>query len=224
MRIAQVEFEKKRAHDIIARSREEIAELDTETASLQHEIRTARPDLDALLAEKSEVERNVGAATARQEALEQEWNNRSEAVRELGIAAIQVQNELKNAGAALERAELQTDNIHIAVARQKAEAAAAAETIATVDAGIAEHQAALDVLRRELEELQARLAAADEETAGVRDEIHRLELGHQGQAQDRTTTRSGTLHEQELQLAGPAGKGGAPPRARLGGIRADPGS
>jgi chromosome segregation protein len=199
MRIAQMEFEKKRAADIVSRNREEIAAIEAEAAALRSEIEGSIPGLEALTDEKTGVERSYGASAAGLEALEREWNDRSTAARDLGIAVVRARNELENARSALDRAELQTDELHIAIARHKADAVTAGESIAGTEAHMAEHEAALDALQGEFSALLAVQSAAEKQAAAVRGESHRIELAIRDQRRLHDDTLR-DLHEHELQL------------------------
>ena len=70
MRIAQLEFEKKRAGDLIARNKELMEDLAAESADLEASIATENPVLEALRVEKGETERGLGAVTNELQALE----------------------------------------------------------------------------------------------------------------------------------------------------------
>lgn len=199
MRIAQVQFEKKRAQEISGRNREESEELQGEAADLRKQLDDEAPALEALRTEKSDTERNAGAAASKLEELEEEWNQRSEEVRALGIAVVEARNDLANAGSELERTGTLIEETGASIGRYQTEAAQAAETIAATEASVAEHSMELERLKAELVSLQTHRGAIEEETSTCREEMHAIELAIKDQRRTHDESLR-MLHEHELQL------------------------
>ncbi len=199
MRIAQLAFEKKRASDVIARNTEDVEELAAESAGLQEALARGLPDLEAQKARQSEVERMTGAAAHELQSLEEEWNVLSKGVTDLGIAAVQVRGELQNAHNDLERAEQTTGDILEAVEKRKSDILTTEEEIGSTELFVDENSRVLESLHQELASVEVRRTREEEATAGVREEIHRIELAIKDQRRTHDDSMRVT-HEHELQL------------------------
>ncbi len=205
MRIAQVAFEKKRAADIIARNQEEIQVLAAEVADLQSLIASDAPALAALGEEKAEAERATGAATRELEVLEGEWNARAREMNDGEIALVTLRAELQNADERLARTAGSAFEAEALIARREEEKEVGTRAIAADDHAVARSTQTLEELREVLGVVGARREAVEKETAGIRDEIHSIELA----IKDRRRTHDEslrTVHEHELRLADLRGK------------------
>ncbi len=199
VRIAQLEFEKRRAGEIIARNREIIAVLERDAAALRLEIEAAAPSLATLKARKSDAERQYGAIAAALETLESEWNKRSSEVNELGISIVRSRNDASNARAELEWTLSQTDVTHEAIEKRRAEAGVSGEAIVSTESSMLESQVEQGHLQEELNRLHSAQSEAEHLTSGIRDDIHRIELAIKDQRRTHDESLR-VLHEHELQL------------------------
>jgi chromosome segregation protein len=199
VRIAQVEFGRKRAGDIIERNNAEIAGLNAEIDVLQTDIDAAKPGLDTLLAEKDEAERTFGAVNADLEQIEEEWNSKSEALRSAEMQLVQIRHDVNSARTALDRAERDAEEKREAVKRYSSEGSAAAAEVLRVEAVIAEHQLHLDGLQDELRTLQEHRKVEVDGASRIRSDMHSLELTIKDRRREHDDSLK-LLHEQELQL------------------------
>jgi chromosome segregation protein len=205
MRIAQVAFEKKRAADIIARNREDMQGLASEVSELQSLIASDAPALAALGEEKVEAERAIGAATRELEVLEEEWNGRAREMNDGEIALVTLRGELQNAIDRLARTGGSAVEAGALIARREEEKELGGRAILADEAAVTESTRSLEGLREVLGVVGARREAVEQETAGIRDEIHAIELA----IKDRRRTHDDalrTVHEHELRLADLRGK------------------
>jgi chromosome segregation protein len=199
MRIAQVEFEKKRASDLIARNSEEVEELTAESAGLQEELALDGPELEALRTRQSDVERRTGAASSERQSLEEEWNVLSRGVADLGIAVVQIRGELQNTRNDLERSEHTIQDILDTVEKRKSDVRETEEAIASTELFIDENSRVMEGLQQELAVVETRRMQEEEASSGVREAIHTIELS----IKDQRRTHDDSMrvsHEHELQL------------------------
>ena len=199
MRIAQLAFEKKRAEDSVARNAEAIAELTAEAEELRGIVRGAEPDLVRLAAEKSEVERTVGAGTLEMTGLEEEWDQRSARVNQDRIALLTVRNDLQNVQADIERTVASLMEAGAMLQRNEREQRLAAEEIDGARASMEANAEEILQLRSGLEELDRVRASVEEEASRVREEIHQREL----HIKDHRRTHDDALrlaHDTELKV------------------------
>jgi chromosome segregation protein len=200
VRIAQVAFEKKRALDVIARNREDVATLAEELDSLREAVEIDRPAIEALRERKAETERNLGALTHSVEGLDREWTGRVAVVRDLDIALVTAQGELQNARNDVRRADASEAELEQSLQRHRAALEEMRLEIADTDLRSGGNLAALEDLRREMEALEQSQAAGEADAVSIRDEIHAVEL------RIKDLRRTGddllrSMHESELKAA-----------------------
>ena len=199
MRIAQVQFEKKRAADIIAGSREESVQIDEEASALRKEIEESSPLLVEARGEKDRVEREQGGLAKELELLEKEWNQRSEELQQSGLEIVRCTHDLENARAEDRRAEETIGELQRTIAANESELAAAEEATRGLEAGVQGYDAQLELLRKELAVLEARRNDAEAAAMTAREEIHRVELGIKDQRRSHDESLE-ALHAHELQV------------------------
>jgi chromosome segregation protein len=199
MRIAQVQFEKKRATDILAHNQEVLAAIAEESEGLRAEMDAASPLLGAAQADKTEIDNSQTALAAELEGLEREWNTRSERLQEIGLELVRLTNDLDNARNEDLRTAQALDEAQRAIAGYDAEAATGSDTIRELQARIAEHEIELGRLRGDLSALESKRNDAESATAKARDDIHRVELGIKDQRRSHDESLQ-ALHAHELQL------------------------
>jgi chromosome segregation protein len=200
MRMAQLEFERKRAHDIIAKNNEEVNVLNDEVEKLQQTLAASAPKLENLRAEKSLVEQMVGRAVQERERLEAEYESRARAVKELEIEVVQIKNELQNAENELQRSREAIAGIIGSLQKRDADIASAERDIIATQATVEQNAIQLAALRNELEALERRKQEVERENIHLREEMHRIQL----RLKDERRTHDDTLqavHELELKIA-----------------------
>ena len=199
MKMAQLQFEKKRAGDIIAKNKEEIETLATEVSALSAEIADGEPPLEVSRQEKTEVERNVGAISNEIEALEREYAGHSRIVNDLEITIVKLKGELQNARNDLQRADATIADIHETLGRRENDVRQAQEDITLAQGILQENATTLSLLNEELKMLDANKADVEEESTYAREEIHRIELKIKDERRQHDDSMKAT-HELELKI------------------------
>ncbi|MER3524505.1 MAG: chromosome segregation protein SMC [Ignavibacteria bacterium] len=200
MRIAQLEFERKRANDIIAKNVEELSALHAETTRRQDDITTSAPTLERLREEKTAVEQRIGKVAQEREVLEAEYERRAAAVKELEIQAVQLKGDLQNAENELQRSRDTIAGIVAALAQRQADSEAGHQDIATAEASIAENAEALAVLQHELDLLVRHKQEVEQENARLREEMHRIQMHIKDERRIHDDTLK-AVHDTELKIA-----------------------
>ncbi|MBI5474253.1 MAG: chromosome segregation protein SMC, partial [Ignavibacteriae bacterium] len=197
MRMAQLEFERKRANDVIEKNKEEITSLLQELQELEASIEAASPELDQLREEKSAIERSLGAATQELESIEVAYNECSTRVKEVEIRAVQLHGELQNTENELQRSNESISTIITTLDKRDVDVRAAREEIDVARSTVDENAEALATLTEELGVLESRRAAVEQENLHVREEMHRIQM----KIKDERRTHDDTLkHVHELEL------------------------
>lgn len=200
MQMAQLQFEKKRAEDIIARNNEEIASLESESDTLSLEITQSDPPLEAMRRDKADVERQVGAITNEIESIERDYAERSRIVNDLEIGIVKLDGELQNAQNDLKRADATIASTHETLTRRDEDVRQAQESIASTQQLLSEHASILTALNQERAVLEETRSAIEAESTHVRDEIHRIELKIKDERRHHDDSMKAT-HELELKIA-----------------------
>jgi chromosome segregation protein len=199
MRMAQLQFEKKRAGDIIARNKEEIETLAAEVMALASEIAEGEPPLEALRYEKTDVERKVGAISNEIEALEREYADRSRIVNDLEISIVKLKGELQNAVSDLQRTDATITDIHQTLSRRDTDIRQSQEDIKLARGIVQENAASLAALIEDLKLLEERKIAVEDESTHAHEEIHRIELKIKDERRNHDDSMKAT-HELELKI------------------------
>jgi chromosome segregation protein len=200
MRIAQLEFEKKRAVDIVAKNSEEIDHLSRELVSLERELEQEYPAVEALRDEKGEVERQTGAKTHERELLEAEWNGRSTQVQELGIALVKVRGDRQNALSDVVRADEAIGSVKASIQKLGEDLLTATGEIATSEVEVGDNARVLDQYLDRKHELEQKAGVARKDTDRIREEMHQIEL----RAKDLRKSAEECLkstHDHEMRIA-----------------------
>jgi chromosome segregation protein len=199
VRMAQLQFEKKRAEETIARNREDIGALESESGQLAGEIAAAAPDLEQLEREKGEVERNTGAAALELDRTGKEWSERSNVVQDMGIRIATLKGELQSTQNDLQRADESIADIVATLARRTEDIRRAGEEIAAAEAGVAENSRTLAAMQEELAAVERRRVAVEQEFSSLRDEMHTIELRIRDERRRHDDSLK-SVHELELKL------------------------
>ena len=200
MRMAQLQFEKKRAGDIIAKNKEEIDSVTAEVAGLSSEIVEDEPALNALQAEKTDVERNVGAISNEIETLEEDYAGRSRVVNELEIAVVKVKGEFQNSENDLKRTDSSVESTRETLSRRDQDILDARDAIASAREVLEGNAAISATLEDELKLLKTRQDEVENESSHAREEIHRIELKIKDERRSHDDSMKAT-HELELKIA-----------------------
>ncbi len=200
VRIAQLEFERKRANDVTAKNNEEIETTKREGEELQAIVAAAAPELERLREEKSVVERTTGAAVQERAALEAEYERRAGLVKELEIRAVQAKADLQNTENELQRSHETIAALGAAFTKRDGEIREALEEISATRAAVDENAGLLAALMQEMKVLDSRKAEVERENVRLREDMHRIEL----KIKDERRTHDDTLqavHDLELKIA-----------------------
>ncbi len=191
MQIAQVQFEKKRGKDTIARSAQGIETLEAEQSSLRGKIETFVPEAEELEGKKQAIE-EVSKGLAREVAnLENVVSEKSRIVNERGTHLVRVQGKQANVQNQIDYARTTVVTLAESVEMREEEIGQARAEIERIRMEAEEDEALLRHLRSELTTAKDSSRQIEEELDRRRAEIHELE--------QRIKTER-TRHDQSLNL------------------------
>jgi len=200
VRMAQLEFEKKRAGDVILKNREEMERLETESTELQQEMAGHAPDLDRLKAEKGEIERRVGSLQLETELLEREWNDRSKSVGEVSVREATLRGDHQNAVNDLARSDQRLRDISAGIEGLNADIRSAGEQIEVTDASMIDTGKDAEALEAGLISIEERRAEIARHVAADREEIHAIEMRIKDDRRSHDDSMT-AMHDLELRIA-----------------------
>ncbi|MBX2990472.1 MAG: chromosome segregation protein SMC [Bacteroidetes bacterium] len=200
MRIAQLEFERKRARDVMEKNTEEIQTLNAEANELLAVIASEAPELDKLREEKTAVEQNVGAATSERETLESDFERLSKEVNELEIKAVQLGGTLQNTENESTRSRESIAAIALTLDKRETDIGVAQQEISHINSSVEEDAIVLGELMAELSRLELHRSNVERENLHLREEMHRIQLKIRDERRSHDDTIQ-AVHDLELKIA-----------------------
>ncbi|MBI3586795.1 MAG: chromosome segregation protein SMC [Ignavibacteriales bacterium] len=176
VRIATLEFEKRRASESIERNKVESGKLEQEITTLSDELAHLVPALQKLEEDKAEVERLSGVASSELETMEALWNEYSRIANEANVQVLSLKSEERSIQQEIEYAATTIKSIAATFDQRTADIAAAKEEIEQLGVEIQETEEALVGAREEFTSLTERKKAAEQEVTTKRSQVHEIEL------------------------------------------------
>ncbi|MBI3004653.1 MAG: chromosome segregation protein SMC [Ignavibacteriales bacterium] len=199
VRIAQLEFEKKRAHESIERNKTEAEKQQQEVVSLIGELEKLTPAIDHCERQKTETEHLVGISSSALAAMETLWNEHSKAANEAHLQVLALKSEERSILQSIEHTQSTLHSIATTLDQRTQEIASAKIEIGTIADGIKEFESSLSEGRKEFEALLERKKSVDIEFVAKRANIHEIEL----KLKDERLKQQGSLkaaHDLEFKI------------------------
>ncbi|HXG37541.1 MAG TPA: chromosome segregation protein SMC [Bacteroidota bacterium] len=199
VRIAQLEFEKKRAYENIQRNEAERERIEQEIQQLKAELDTLLPSIESSEQEKSDAERRVGVISNELEGMEAEWNEYSRMANEAHVAVLSLKSEERSIQQEIEHVTSRIQTLSETFDQRTADIAAAKEEIDRLAEEMRETEELLIATRAELDALKEKKLAADEELTAKRGQVHEIELKLKDERQKHEGRLQAT-HDLEIKL------------------------
>ncbi|MBI5464774.1 MAG: chromosome segregation protein SMC [Ignavibacteriales bacterium] len=199
VRIAQLEFEKRRAEENIERNTGEVRKLAEETSSLSAELSTLSPRVDQLESEKTEAERNAGVFTSELETMETLGLEYARAANEAHVSLLNVRAEERQLQQSIEHATSTLSSIDGSIGHRHQEISASRAEIERLNQELAAMRRELTAVREEFTSALERKKSVDHDYASKRTQAHEIEL----KLKDERLKQEGSLkaaYDLELKL------------------------
>jgi chromosome segregation protein len=199
IRIAQIEFEKKRAQDNIERNDTETEKLGQEIELLNKEIQTLTPSVAALERKQAEAEQQVGAAMSEVETMDALWNEYAAVAQEANLAVLAVKSEERSV---LQEKEFSTTTLQTVATtfdQRTEEGFKAKEDIGTITTDLEAIALSLREIQQEYNTVLEQKKTVDQEFSAKRSQIHEIEL----KLRDERLKQEGSLksaHDLEIKI------------------------
>ncbi len=200
MKIAQVEFEKKRAGDSIQRNEEECSRLQQEIATIDGPFSEYTPIIGQLENERSETERNLGVVQSELEKLEADWDKHSTIVNDLSVQMATLKGEERNLTRESEHADETMSDIRTTLERRDTDIDFARKEIQKREIEQEENHRILQDLKAEFEASEGKRDDVQHEYIAKKDEIHSLQMKIRDERQRHDASMSIT-HEMEMKIS-----------------------
>ncbi|MHB1050573.1 MAG: chromosome segregation protein SMC [Bacteroidota bacterium] len=200
MRIAQIEYEKKRMVENVERNTAENNRLLEEASGLNDELKNLQPEIEGMEKEKSTAEQQSGAATSELETMEVMWNEFSQIATDAQLEMMRLENEEKNAARELEYTAATIANIAGTMAQRDADIVNAQREIARLQVDLQSNASDLEQLDIRLKEIVERKRVAQQQFNTKRNQAHDIELKLKDarRMHDSSLSRS---HELEMRIS-----------------------
>jgi chromosome segregation protein len=176
IRIAQLEFEKKRAGEIIERNQTEAQKLQQEIELLAQELNALGPAVERLEQEKTEAERLSGAAASELETMEALWNEYSRVTNEASVHVLSLKGEERSVHQDIDHTASTLQSVVATFDQRTADIVAAREEIEHLAIDMKETEDGLSSARVELTSLNEKKKALEKEVAAKRGQVHEIDL------------------------------------------------
>ena len=199
VRIATVEFEKKRAQETIERNSAESARLKQEIETLRQDLDQLQPQLQQLERQKDESERMVATMAGEMESMEARWSEYSRIANEANVHVLTLKSEERSLQQDIEHATATIETLLGTFGQRTKEIEAGKEELERTAADMKEAERTIEIARNEFQSLKEKKSAADQEVAGRRAHVHQIEL----KLKDERLHHEGTLkaaHDLEFKI------------------------
>ncbi|MBI5021820.1 MAG: chromosome segregation protein SMC [Ignavibacteriales bacterium] len=176
MRIAQLEFEKKRANDGLERNRLEINTVQDEIITMEDQYQKLGDELTLLEDRKSQNDTELESAERLLEQTESAWTAKAKHVNELEIKVVTLQGEIKNLSRDIERAEERRKDIELTLERRDSEIKHAQTEISRLENESNEIDKQIAILQNEYSLLLDQKNDIEQKYVALRTDIHKIEL------------------------------------------------
>ena len=200
MRIAQIEYEKKRMAENVQRNEVENNRLREESNSLNKELKDLHPAIEALEKDKSSAEQQSGATASELETLEVMWNEFSKVATDAQLEMMRLENEEKNFARELEYTNATTANIRNTFAQRDVDIDTANMEIIRLKEDLLSNAVELEELDSQLKEIVERKRVVQSEFNTKRTQSHDIELKLKDARRLHDTSLSRS-HELEMKIS-----------------------
>lgn len=200
MRIAQIEYEKKRMFESVQRNETENARLNDEVNTLTEELKNMLPLITGLEQKKSSAEQQSGALASELETMEVMWNEFSKIATDAQLEMMRLENEEKNFARELEYTNATIANINTTFAQREMDIENAGREIERLREALLSNATELQELDEQLKQIVERKKVVQEEFNSKRTQSHEIELKLKDSRRlhDSSLSRS---HELEMKIS-----------------------
>lgn len=199
VRIAQLEFEKKRALETVERGNAESLKLKHEIEVLQRELSQTGPVLNRLEEQKAEAERQSGSASSELETMEALLTEFARKANDANVDVLSSKAEQRSVEQEIQHAHATIKSLQESYDQRGADITSAKEEIEILKSQLAETGETLVAARESGEQVKKQKKIVDQEYGEKRSQVHSIEL----KLKDERLKHEGTLksaHDLEFKI------------------------
>jgi chromosome segregation protein len=199
IRIAQLQFEKKRADEAIERNETESYELRKDIDDLESMLAGFQPALDALEEKRSETEQHIGMMVEEVERLERERNQRAGIVNQISVRRLDKVNAKSTLEREVQFADSKIEELNNLITQRTGEITAADEELKALRLTIRDTEAKITELRDDITAIEKRREEIERQHGEKRNEVQKIVDAIRDERRLRDDSISIT-HELEMKL------------------------
>ena len=200
MRIAQIEYEKKRMAENVQRNDAENTRLREEAAALGTELKELLPVIEGLEQKKSAADQASGATASELETMEVMWNEFSKVATDAQLEMMRLENEEKNCARELEYTNATIANLRNSFAQRDVDIENANREIQRLQEDLLSNAGELEELDVQLKEIVERKRVVQADFNSKRTQSHDIELKLKDARRLHETSLSRS-HELEMKIS-----------------------
>lgn len=199
IRIAQLEFEKKRAQENIIRNQAEITKFTKEIENLNSELNEISPAIHTLESQRKEIELKANLLASEVDNLDKQWNEYSKIVNDANLEVINLQNEIKSVKQAQEYANSTLRTIFSSLNQRAEEITKTKKEIAELESELESIVISVGKIKEGKNDLIQKKKVFDKDYSEKRNQIHQIEV----KLKDERLRQEGSLkaaHDLEMKI------------------------
>ncbi len=174
IKIAQLQFEKKRAHEAVERNKTESTELESEIFELQKTLKGFQPALEALEMKRSETEQRIGMISEEVDNLEDERLERTAVVNQISVRKIDKENLQSKLEREIEFSDSKIQELNELITSRGVEIKEAEEELKNSQQTIHEAGKELESLHEDLRAVEQRRESIEKDHSEKREYIQKI--------------------------------------------------
>jgi len=199
IRIAQLEFEKRRAEESIERNQGEIEKIEADVGQLTVELDSISPTIAELELNRQSFEQKAGELAKDVEEIERQWNELSQAANDAHLNVINLQNEIKSVQQALGYSESMLQSIVSSYDQRSIEVEEAKKNIVELESELELINSSIIEIDKEKVKYYEKKETLDKQYADKREQAHKVE----SKLKDERLVQEGKLksaHDLEIKI------------------------
>lgn len=176
VRIAQLEFEKKRAEETIERGKTEVTRLQQEMDVLKQQLDQSVPELRALDQKKADAERLSGMTASELETMEALLTEYSRTANEANVQVLSLNAEHRSVDQEIQHTISTIESLAAAFSQRTDDIEAAKDEIRLLAEQTTENESALSEAKVQGERLKGQKKESDKQLGEKRTQVHTIEL------------------------------------------------
>lgn len=176
IRIAQLEFEKKRALETIERNEAEAQKLESEIEVLMDELNSLGPAVVDVEKQRTEAERLSGATASELETMEALWSEYAQIANEANVQVLSFKGEERSIQQDIDHTTATLGSLTATFEQRTGDILVARQEIENLTTEMIETEDVLAAAREELRLLSEKKKEMEKEVAGKRGQVHEIDL------------------------------------------------